>query len=229
MSTSARTTWVRYAVVGAVLIGISLFVALGGVDIVTDGDRIEEFFTDSGALGPIVFVLAMWLLQPWGVPGAVFMVPASLIWPWPAAMALSWAGNMGASAIAFAFARFVARDWVQSRIPPSIAQYDERLAHGGLKEVTLLRVATGQLPPADWLLGVSQVRWPPFLIGTGIGIIPGIVLIVTVGGTLFTALADRPLLLLGLVLLTVAFFRRRRRAVDRTADARTPDEGPAAG
>ncbi|MGI9601388.1 MAG: TVP38/TMEM64 family protein [Acidimicrobiales bacterium] len=218
-----RTLQLRLLVVVTIVAAAIVFVVAGGVDFVTDGDRVEEFFTESGAVGPIVFVLMMWALQPWGVPGAVFMVPASLIWPWPVAMGLSWLGNMGASSIAFGFARFVAREWVQKRIPPSIAQYDERLAHGGLKEVTLLRVATGQLPPADWLLGVSQVRWPPFLIGTAIGIIPGIILIVTVGGSLFSALADRPGLLIGLTVLTVVFIRRRRAAVNRSAPAEPTD------
>ena len=37
MTTRARTIWVRYAVVGAVLVAVSLFVALGGIDFVTDG------------------------------------------------------------------------------------------------------------------------------------------------------------------------------------------------
>lgn len=214
----SRTGWIRIGALAVVLAGLAAFVAAGGIDFVRDGDRVEEFFTDSGATGPIVFVLVMWCLQPWGVPGAVFMVPASLIWPWPVAMGLSWVGNLGASSIAFAFARFVARDWVQTRIPPSIAQYDERLAHGGLKEVTLLRVATGQLPPADWLLGVSKVRWAPFLIGTAIGIIPGIILVVTVGASVLDSLTDRPLLLVGLVALAIGLTRRRRRIVERRAE-----------
>jgi uncharacterized membrane protein YdjX (TVP38/TMEM64 family) len=50
----------------------------------------------------------------------------------------------------------------------------------------------GQLPPADWLLGVTKVSTRDFLIGTGIGIIPGVVLFVVAGGGLIEFLGDLP-------------------------------------
>jgi uncharacterized membrane protein YdjX (TVP38/TMEM64 family) len=86
------------AAVGAVLVA-------GGWEWLSDGDRVQAFFAERGAIGPIVFIVLMWLVQPWGVPGAFFMVPAAVVWPLPVAMGLSWLGNMGASTIAFGFAR----------------------------------------------------------------------------------------------------------------------------
>ena len=166
------------AVVGGVL-------AAGGWDWISDADRVEDFFTERGVVGPLVFVALMWGLQPWGIPGAVFMVPAAVVWPLPTAMALSWVGNMGASTIAFGFARWVARDWAQDHLPERLRRWDDRLAAGGYGEVTMLRLLTGQLPPADWLLGVSAVRFGPFVVGTAIGIIPGIIVITAVGGNLY--------------------------------------------
>lgn len=208
----------RVIVVVAVLAGVVAFVGLGGWEFVSDGDRVEEFFTERGALGPIVFVLLMWALQPAGVPGLVFMVPAAVVWPLPTAMALSWIGNMGASTIAFLMARYLARDWAQNHMPSRLRSWDERLSQGGLWEVFLLRVVTGQITPADWLLGVSTVRMRTFLIGTGLGIIPGIVLATTIGGGLFDLLGERRTRL-PLVLLLVAFlvFRRVRRLRRRRA------------
>jgi uncharacterized membrane protein YdjX (TVP38/TMEM64 family) len=190
-----------------------LFVGLDGWAFVSDGERVEEFFTERGAVGPIVFILAMWLLQPAGVPGLVFMVPAAVVWPLPTAMALSWIGNMGASTIAFAMARYLARDWVQNHMPTRLQGWDRRLAEGGLLQVFLLRVVTGQLTPADWLLGVSTVRLRTFLIGTGLGIIPGIVLATTIGGGLVDLLGNR-WVRLPVVIALVGFVivRRARRA-----------------
>lgn len=144
---------------------------------------VEEFLLGRGWLGPIVFVLAMWILQPMLLPGPVFMVPASLVWSAPVAIALSWIGNMGASFLAFAFARWVARDWAQERLTDRIRAWDGRLERGGIREVTLFRVFTGQITPADWLLGVSSVRLTPFFVGTAVGIIPSVVLVVLVGAS----------------------------------------------
>ena len=204
-----------------VAVGAATFVALGGWDAISDGDRVEAFFTERGAVGPIVFVLAMWALQPAGVPGLVFMVPAAVVWPLPTAMALSWVGNMGASTIAFAMARHLAREWVQNHMPTRLRGWDERLAEGGLFQVFLLRVVTGQLTPADWLLGVSTVRSTTFLVGTALGIIPGIVLATTVGGGIVDLLGNRwlraPLLVALVGFVVVRRLRRARGSVRPTA------------
>lgn len=72
------------------------------------------------ALGPwgyLAFVLAYAALQPFGVPGTVFILVAPMIWPWPVAFALSMTGTMAASVVGFSFARFVGRAWVAERIP----------------------------------------------------------------------------------------------------------------
>ena len=144
---------------------------------------VEAFLVDRGWLGPLVFVVTMWILQPLLLPGPVFMVPASLVWSAPAAIALSWIGNMGASFIAFAFARWVAHDWAQQRLTDRLRAWDGRVAQGGVREVAVLRLFTGQITPADWLLGVSSVRLTPFFLGTAIGIIPSVVLVVLVGAS----------------------------------------------
>src|SRR6187397_962555 len=65
-----------------------------------------------GPWGYFAFVLAYTMLQPFGVPGTIFIVAAPLIWPWQIAFALSLLGTMSASVVGFSFARFVARDWV---------------------------------------------------------------------------------------------------------------------
>ncbi len=177
-----------------VLLGCAaVVVAASGLgDQLADPDEVESFLRDRGWVGPLVFVAVMWALQPLGIPGVAFMVPAALVWPAPVAMALSWVGNMGASFLAFAFARWVARDWAQARLPDRLRLWDHRLAAGGVRQVAVLRVFTGQLTPADWLLGVSSVRVTPFLIGTGIGIVPVIVIVVLAGASIGSWLFASP-------------------------------------
>lgn len=210
-ATLIAVTRYRLLALVAVAAAIAIFVALGGWTFMSDGDRVEEFFTERGALGPIVFVLAMWALQPAGIPGAVFMIPAAVVWPLPTAMGLSWVGNMGASTIAFSMARWLARDWAQNHMPTRLKGWDERLADGGVVQVTLLRVVTGQLTPADWLLGISNVRLRVFFVGTALGIIPGIVLVTTVGGGIFELLSDRRVRLpVILVVVAIVVIRRMR-------------------
>lgn len=181
----------RIAAVVAAVVAV-LFVALGGLGWVTGDGNVERLLTETGAVGPIIFVVVMWVTQPFGVPGVVYMVPAGVIWPTPLAIALSWVGNMGSSYIGFSFARWVARDWVKARIPARMHAFDDRLDEGGLLPVVLLRLVFGQLPPADWLLGVTKVRTPTLLVGTAVGILPGVVVAVVAGGGLVGWLGDLP-------------------------------------
>ena len=180
-----------WAVIAAAAAALA-FVALGGLGWVLDDGNVEALLTENGAIGPIIFVVVMWVTQPFGVPGFVYMAPAGIIWPFPLAIALSWIGNMGSSYLGFAFARWVARDWVKARIPPRMHVFDARLAGGGVTPIIGLRLVFGQLPPADWLLGVTRVTTPNFVLGTGIGIIPGAAIAVVAGGGLIQLLLDLP-------------------------------------
>ncbi len=213
----------RLIAFGVLMVAVGLVVLLGGWAWLTEDGNVEDLLTDTGVVGPIIFVLVMWLTQPLGVPGFVYMVPAGIVWPDPLAIVLSWIGNMGASYLAFVFARWFAKDWVQARIPAGMHRYDRQLAEGGVWPVILLRLVFGQLPPADWLLGVSKVSTTNFLIGTGVGIIPGVVLFVVAGGGMFDYLADmstttrRIVIAVVVALVIVRRVRlRRRRAATAT-------------
>jgi len=204
----------RLLVLLAAVTVVAVVVRLNGAVSASD---VESFLVDRGWLGPIAFVVAMWVFQPLLLPGPVFMVPAALVWSAPTAMALSWVGNIGASFLAFAFARWVARDWAQARLTPRLRMWDGRLQRGGVREVALLRLFTGQITPADWLLGVSSVQIRPFLIGTAIGIVPSIVIVVLVGASVGDWLLAEPrrwvtVLAVVAVPVLVSRVRGRRRA-----------------
>ena len=200
---------------GVLMVVVVLGMLLGGWAWLTEDGNVEDLLTDTGVVGPIIFVFVMWLTQPWGVPGFVYMVPAGIVWPYPLAIALAWIGNMGASYLAFIFARWFAKDWVQARIPAGMHRYDRQLAEGGVWPVVILRLVFGQLPPADWLLGVSKVSTKNFLIGTGIGIIPGVVLFVVAGGGMYEYLTEMSAttrwILIGAVSVLVVLRRARLR------------------
>ncbi|MCZ7528729.1 MAG: VTT domain-containing protein [Acidimicrobiia bacterium] len=182
----------RGLVLVVALASLGGLLALGLWDLVRDSDRLEELLTGSGVWGPLVFVALMGTVQPFGLPGVVFIVPASLVWPtWLATLAV-WGGGMVASTIGFYGARFVARDLVESRLSPRVLRYDRHLAERGLRTVIVLRLATNLLPQADWLLGMSRVRSRHFFVGTAIGLLPGIVFAVVAGAELLPWALDRP-------------------------------------
>jgi len=93
------------------------------LDLIPDPTEIRDRLDGSGAAGPIVFLLAFIAIQPWGLPGALFIVPAALVWPPLVAFGLSWLGANLAGLLGFLFARWAGRDWARSRLSSFVATY----------------------------------------------------------------------------------------------------------
>ena len=128
-----------------------------------DPASVKEALVRLGPWGYVVFVLAYAMLQPFGLPGTIFVFAAPLIWPWPTAFALSMTGTMAASVVGFSFARFVARDWIATKIPVRFRKYDEALARRAFATVLALRFVFWMPPLLHAFFGVSKVRfWTHF-------------------------------------------------------------------
>ncbi len=118
------------------------------------------WFQKAGPWGGVLFVGAYACLQPFGVNGLVFLLSAPLIWTPTEAFLLNWAGTIGTGLFSFLVARFVARDWIQQRLP-RIRRFDERLQTNGFRTVFLLRLIFYTTPTVQWALGVSRGRLRP--------------------------------------------------------------------
>ena len=121
-----------------------------------------------GVWGYVAFVVAYAVLQPFGLPGTVFIFAAPLIWPWPVAFALSMTGTMAATSVGFLFSRFVARDWLAPRVPLRFRKYDEALERRAFATVFTLRFIFWMPPLLHAFFGISKVRfwthfWASFL------------------------------------------------------------------
>jgi uncharacterized membrane protein YdjX (TVP38/TMEM64 family) len=187
-----------------------------------DPAHLKDTLLRLGALGWLAYLVAFTLLQPSGVPGVAFMVGASLVWPPPVAIALSLVATLLASATGFSFARYVARDWVETRIPARLRAYDERLATNGFATVFVLRLVFWMNPTLHALLGISRVRFWTHLAGSFVPYVIQIVAVTLLGdaafGFLKTLSAERwvelGVVVAAAIAVTVAVrtYRRRQRA-----------------
>jgi uncharacterized membrane protein YdjX (TVP38/TMEM64 family) len=182
---------------------------------VSDPRRLVQSLLAMGAWGYVAFIAAYTVLQPFGVPGTVFIVAAPLIWPWPTAFALSMVGTMLASVVGFVFARFIAREWVSARIPARLRKYDQALERHAFRTVFLLRLIFWMPQWLHSFLGVSKVRFWTHFWGSLLGYLPPLLLVSYLGAEIFDASGNMqprawPMLggLLAASLLLVAILRR---------------------
>lgn len=168
--TSPRAARVaRVALVAVVLVAAFFAVKSGLVARLADPEALGREITALGVWGYVAFVVAFALLQPFGLPGTVFVFAAPLLWPWPVAFALSMTGTMAASVVGFSFARFVARDFVEKRIPARFRKYDEALAKRAFWTIVVLRFVFWMPPLLHAFFGVSKVRFWTHVWGSFVG------------------------------------------------------------
>jgi uncharacterized membrane protein YdjX (TVP38/TMEM64 family) len=158
----------------------------------SDPKGITQTLGELGAWGYVAFVAAYTVLQPFGVPGTVFILAAPLIWPWPIAFALSMAGTMAASVVGFSFARFVARDWVARRIPARFGKYEDVLVTRAFVTVFTLRLIFWMPPPLHAFFGVSKVGFWTHVWGSLAGYVLPLFLVSFFGQKLFDVLKAAP-------------------------------------
>jgi len=181
---------------------------------------LAESLVALGAWGYLAFILAYTVLQPFGVPGTIFIVAAPLIWPWPTAFALSLVGTMCASVVGFCFARFVAKDWLSKRIPARLRKYDDSLERNAFPTVVVLRLIFWMPQVLHSFFGVSKVGFWTHFWGSLIGYVPPLLLVSYLGGQMFDAsgsmqpsawpiMAGLILTSLAIMLLFRAYTRRR--------------------
>jgi uncharacterized membrane protein YdjX (TVP38/TMEM64 family) len=163
------------------LVYVLLIVALVMLDVdVVEG---QAWLRHAGLWGLLAFVVAFALLQPLGLAAHVFIVTAALVWePWVAVLA-SWLGAVLAGCVAFGFARYVGRQWVQERLPPKLHPWNERLAERGFRTVLTMRLLLFTFGPMQLMFGVSRVRFWAFVAGSALGLLPMIVAETWIGGS----------------------------------------------
>lgn len=193
---------------------------LGILQLFVDPSVIARMLRGLGGWGYVVFLVAYTLLQPFGVPGTMFVMAAPLIWPWPVALALSMTGTMAASVVGFSFARFVARDWLERRLPARFHKYDDALAARAFTTVAVLRFIFWMPQMLHTFLGLSKVSFWTHFWGSLVGYAIPLFLLSFFGQALFDLMKATPpsvWLALGvgsaLLALSVWAIRRRRSVV----------------
>lgn len=211
---------VKIGAVAAVAAGLVVAQRMGVFEIFSEPARVKQALLELGPWGYVAFVGAYAALQPFGVPGTVFILAAPLIWPWPVAFALSMAGTMAASVVGFSFARFVARDWVSRVVPARFRAYDRALEQRAFATVFMLRLIFWMPPMLHVFFGVSRVRFWTHFWGSLVGYILPLLAVAYFGQKVFDAMRDAPpsvwaglgaLVITVVVVFTLVTRRARRR------------------
>ena len=213
-----RSTWLRIGVLAAVAATLCVLWWTGVLAPLAEPERIRALLTETGPVGPLLWLLGFACLEPFGLPGAVFMIPASLVWPPALAIPMCVAGATGAGVVAFVLARWIGPEAIVAGLPERVRRRTEHARERGFRTALVVRLVLFLFPPAHWALGISGIRFTPFVLGSALGFVPGMTVWVLATREFAHRLQRLPLweaLGLGLAVAAGAagfFWWRRRRA-----------------
>jgi len=173
--------WKKIAIgAGAVAAAIGVW-ASGLLELAKEPARLQAELRDLGAVGMLAYVAIFATTQPFGMPGIALCLVASVIWPPWIAGALAMSGFLLASTLSFGFSRAMGREWVATKLPPRLRAWDDRIERWGLLAIIVLRILFFGSQLVHLLLGISKVRFGTYLLGSGLGYLPGVTLLVIFG------------------------------------------------
>ncbi|WP_219412664.1 TVP38/TMEM64 family protein [Pseudonocardia nigra] len=204
--------WGRIAVGVGVLVVAAIVVLLLREGI----PDVRRAVQSAGIWAPMLFVLLHGAVTLAPVPRTVFTVAAGVLFGAITGVALSIAGTALAAAGAFWLGKLAGGRFVQRHAQHRAMQWVRaRLDRRGLLAVISLRLIPAMpFSVMNYASALSGVRFPPYLVGTVLGVLPGTIGIVVLGDA---AIGGNPhpamfavSLVSGAVGLTGAFIASRR-------------------
>ena len=203
-----------------ILLAISLVIALAAAwhfDLLAylTVERLREFKAVLGPWAPIAFVFAFVTGELLQVPSVFWILCAGLIWPWWFALPLALFAALLAATVAFLVARHVLGDRFHEKLPQGFETLNRGLQDSPLKAVLMIRLTTFLHPVVHWVLAASPISLPVFLLGTLLGILPGVIAIIFLGQSFVNWWDEYALWIVGVGIAMIAgyvFYWRRKRS-----------------
>jgi uncharacterized membrane protein YdjX (TVP38/TMEM64 family) len=143
-----------------------------------------------GIWGPIIFWILGSVAIVINIPTVIIIAIAAVVYGVMGAIIQGTLCLMMASLLIFSIAQGLGRDYLTSFFHRHTRRFDDYIQHNGLLTVVYVRLVFFALPPANWLLGVMNLRLSEYFLGTLLGGIPHILIWSWAGGSAVKLLAD---------------------------------------
>lgn len=180
-------------------------------------ERLRSYLAFSGQYAPLIFIAAFIAGLFLRIPGFAFIILAAVVFGKFPAMIYSFIAIAAGTSLTFFIARFFLCDTVSKMEIRGVRGLNEKITRRGFLTVFLLRLVFFLMPPVNWVLGVTGVKYRDYLLGTILGVSPGVILFSFVFGDIgkmdfASGFRDYRLFLptlAGIFLLALYFFFKR--------------------
>ncbi len=187
---------------------VGLFIAARGFHLqeYLQEERLRQFIAAYGMWGPVIYLL-VWAIGPiLLVPGSVLTLAGGVLFGPVLGVVYTTIGATIGASLAFLVARYLARDWVASKIwGTRLARLDEKVTTHGWKIVVLARLLGVPYVLLNYALGITQVPLLPYALATCFGMLPWTIALILVSSNLLALLRGQVSiwLIIGVILVAL--------------------------
>ena len=145
-------------------------------------ERLRSYLALSGPYAPLIFISAFiggFFLR---IPGSIFIILAAVVFGKLPAIIYSFIAITAGASLTFFVARFFLRDTVSKMEIRGVKGLNEKIAERGFLTVLFLRLVFVLMPPLNWVLGITKVKYRDYLLGTLLGVAPAVFTLILVFG-----------------------------------------------
>jgi len=136
-------------------------------------EALGRFIGRAGIWAPLLFILFYAVGVCVFLPGILLTsLGAAIFGPYQGFLYV-WIGAMLGASAAFFIGRTLGRDFAASLIGDRLKKYDEAIGRNGFATTLYLRLVYFPFTPMNFGMGLTQVRFRDYFLGTGLGIIVG--------------------------------------------------------
>lgn len=166
---------IKHCCLGFILILLVYFLNHGKFFSGISAEDVKHYLESFGVLAPLIYILLFTFVPLTLFPDAVLAIAAGLVFGLYHGFIYTMIGAACGATLAFYIARKLGQGVVKRLIKHDISIFNERVEKNGFFIILVLRLIP--LLPFDvisYSAGFSKIRYQDFLIGTLIGIIPGV-------------------------------------------------------
>ena len=173
-----KTNRWRLVALAVLFFGSLLIAHVTGLTERIDVETIRAFMDSAGALGFVAFLLAFAVGELLHIPGLVFVGAASVAYGETLGIVAAYLGAIGSVTLSFFVVRLIGGQPLAEVERPFVKRVLRRLDDQPLLTVTVLRFVFWMSPALNYVLAMSNVRYREYLIGSALGLLVPIPIVV---------------------------------------------------
>jgi len=200
---------------GGLLVAAAVVWLGSDVEIVEVPALVHDWLVQFGLARAGLLYVVLYTIRPLVFfPALVLTIASGMVFGPGLGILLTVIGENASANLAFSISRWLGRDWVSAHEHGRILVWDAKIRNNAIVSVLVMRLIYLPFDAVNYGCGLTAMRHRDFFIGTLIGIMPGLVSFVLLGGSGGVGVENRLALLVSAVFffflgLVVAHFLRR--------------------